>query len=76
MKRHYKRRTVSEVLKILNLRQFMNYIFKSQSVRDRYLGIFWGLYISGFMTFSSYSRLETLINKIEDKKLISLRKIS
>lgn len=76
MKRHYERRTVSKVLKILNLRQMMNYIFEFESVRSRYFGIFWGLYISGFMTFSSYLRLETLFNKIEDNKLISLRKIS
>ena len=75
MKRHYERRTVSKVFKILNLRQIMNYIFEFKSVRSRYSGIFWGLYISSFITFSSYLRLETLINKIEDKKLISLRKI-
>lgn len=74
MKRHYERRPIYEVLKILNLREYLYLILEYKSIKHRYLGVVWGLYVSGTITFSSFLRLENLIEKIADGKIFSFRK--
>lgn len=64
---------LKRVLKICNIRNSLKKFYEYDSILNKDMGIFFGLYLADKITFSSYRRLETLINKVREKQIISLR---
>ncbi len=64
---------LKRILKVIGIRESMESLYKSNSIVNRYLGLYFGLYLADKITYSSYRRLEVLINKVREKQIISLR---
>lgn len=77
MKKNNFKRTNLEVMQILDIRKRFNFVLDmdyNSNLISRLSGILFGLLSSKVLTFSTYERFEKLLNKIENKQIISLRK--